>query len=110
MCLAALLLRLRPGLAWRTLLRDGRNHKSPNAGLTEAATAGALGVQLGGMNYYDGQPLDKPTIGEAVVPLSPAHIRLANALMFTTAGLFLMACLLLRVGTLHLWHTWRVAG
>jgi adenosylcobinamide-phosphate synthase len=109
-CLAALLLRLRPGLAWRTLLRDGRNHQSPNAGLTEAATAGALGVQLGGLNYYDGQPLEKPTIGEAVVPLSPRHIRLANALMFATAGLFLMACLLLRAASLHLWHTWRVAG
>ncbi len=64
-CLAALLLRLRPRLAWRTLLRDGRNHTSPNAGLTEAAMAGALGVQLGGVNYYDGQPLEKPTIGEA---------------------------------------------
>jgi adenosylcobinamide-phosphate synthase len=109
-CLAALLLRLRPGLAWRTLLRDGRNHQSPNAGLTEAATAGALGVQLGGLNYYDGQPLEKPTIGEAVVPLSPRHIRLANALMFATAGLFLMACLLVRAASLHLWHTWRVAG
>jgi adenosylcobinamide-phosphate synthase len=110
LCLAALLLRLRPGLAWRTLLRDGRNHASPNAGLTEAAMAGALGVHLGGVNHYDGQPLEKPTIGEAIVPLSARHIRLANALMFTTAGLFLMACLVLRAGSLHLWHTWRAAG
>jgi adenosylcobinamide-phosphate synthase len=109
-CLAALLLRLRPGLAWRTLLRDGRNHTSPNAGLTEAAMAGALGVQLGGRNYYDGQPLEKPTLGEALVPLSARHIRLANALMFLSSGLFLTACLVLRAGTLHLWHTWRAAG
>ena len=65
MCVAALLLRLRPGSALRTLLRDGRKHASPNAGLTEAAMAGALGVQLGGVNYYDGQPLEKPTIGDA---------------------------------------------
>jgi adenosylcobinamide-phosphate synthase len=110
LCLAALLLRLRPGLAWQTLLRDGRNHASPNAGLTEAAMAGALGVQLGGVNHYDGQALEKPTIGEAIVPLSARHIRLANALMFVTAGLFLTACLVLRSGTLHLWHTWRTAG
>ena len=76
MCLAALLLRLRPGLALRTLLRDGRKHASPNAGLTEAAMAGALGVQLGGVNYYDGQPLEKPTIGEPLVPLvAAAHPR-----------------------------------
>ena len=62
--------------------------------------AGALGVQLGGVNYYDGEPLEKPTIGDALVPLSPRHIRLANALMFLTTGLFLAACLLLRAGTL----------
>jgi adenosylcobinamide-phosphate synthase len=109
-CIAALLLRLRPGLAARTLLCDGRKHDSPNAGLTEAAMAGALGVQLGGVNYYDGQPSVKPTIGEAIEPLSPRHIRLANALMFVTAGLFLAVCLALRAETLQLWHTWRTFG
>jgi len=31
--------------------------------------AGALGVHVGGVNYYAGQPLEKPTIGDAVVPL-----------------------------------------
>jgi hypothetical protein len=62
--------------------------------------AGALGVQLGGVNHYDGQPLEKPTIGDAVVPLAPRHIRLANALMFVAAGLFLAVCLALRVGTI----------
>ena len=101
-CLAALLLRLRPGLALRTLFRDGRKHASPNAGLTEAAMAGALGVQLGGVNYYDGQPLERPTIGDAIVPLCPRHIRLANVLMFVAAGLFLAVCLALRAGTLQL--------
>jgi adenosylcobinamide-phosphate synthase len=98
---------LRPGLALRTLLRDGRKHTSPNAGLTEAAMAGALGVQLGGVNYYDGQPLEKPTIGEAAVPLSPRHIRLANALMFVSAGLFLAVCFAVRAETLQLLSTWR---
>jgi len=88
-------------------LRDGRKHTSPNAGLTEAAMAGALGVQLGGVNYYDGQPLEKPTIGEAVVPLSPRHIRLANVLMFMSAGLFLVVCLAVRAETLQLLSTWR---
>ena len=54
--------------------RDGRNHASPNSGLAEAAMAGALGVQLGGVTYYDGEPLEKPTIGDAFVPLvAPPH-------------------------------------
>ena len=109
-CVAALLLRLRPKRALQTLLRDGRKHASPNAGLTEAAMAGALGVQLGGVNYYDGQPLEKPIIGDVVAPLCPRHIRLANALMFVAAGLFLAVCLALRVGTLQLWSTWRAVG
>lgn len=108
-CIAALLLHLRPRLALETLLRDGRKHASPNAGLTEAAMAGALGVQLGGTNYYDGKALEGPTIGEAVVPLSRYHIRLANLLMFTTAGLFLALCLGAQAEVIHLWQTLRAS-
>ena len=72
--------------------------------------AGALGLQLGGVNYYGGEPVVKPTMGEAHVPLSAQHILRANALMLLTTGLFLAACLAFRVGTVHLWHTWRAAG
>jgi adenosylcobinamide-phosphate synthase len=94
---AALLLRQRPWQALRILARDGRKHASPNSGLAEAAMAGALGIQLGGMTYYDGQSLDKPTIGDALVPLTPRHIRLANQLMYATAGLFLLVTLTARI-------------
>jgi adenosylcobinamide-phosphate synthase len=109
-CVAAFLLRQSPAGALRMLLRDGRKHASPNAGLTEAAMAGALGVELGGVTYYDGQPLDKPTIGEATVPLAAGHIRSANAVMFVTAGLFLALCLAARAIVPHLWQLWRAAG
>lgn len=109
-CVAGVLLRLRPRLALHTLLRDGRKHSSPNAGLTEAAMAGALGVELGGSNYYDGQLLAKPAIGQVIVPLSAEHIKQANALMFVSAGLLLVLCLALRVGTLHFWYAWRTTG
>jgi adenosylcobinamide-phosphate synthase len=37
-------------------LRDGSRHPSPNAGQSEAAMAGALGVRLGGTNLYGGLP------------------------------------------------------
>ena len=37
-------------------LRDGASQPSPNAGYPEAAVAGALGVQLGGLNFYGGVP------------------------------------------------------
>jgi len=53
-CVAALLTRHDARQAWQTFLRDGNRHPSPNAGQPEAAMAGALGVRLGGMNYYGG--------------------------------------------------------
>jgi len=92
-CLAAAGLRERAVASLRTLLRDARNHASPNAGFTEAAIAGALGVQLGGLNYYFGRPSRKPTIGDSVETLGKAHIPRANALMFATVGIFLALCL-----------------
>jgi adenosylcobinamide-phosphate synthase len=109
-CVAAFLLRQNPTSSLRMLLRDGRKHASPNAGLTEAAMAGALGVELGGVTYYDGQPLDKPAIGEATVPLAAGHIRSANAVMFVTAGLLLAACLAARAAVPYLWQLGRATG
>jgi len=69
MVLAAPLSGLSPGGAWRIMRRDGKNHSSPNSGIPEAAAAGALGVRLGGTNYYFGQPVAKPTIGDPQRPL-----------------------------------------
>jgi adenosylcobinamide-phosphate synthase len=55
--------------SWRALRRDGRKHPSPNAAQTEAAMAGALGVRLGGINYYEGRPSHKPLLyAEGRVP------------------------------------------
>ncbi len=76
--------------AFRILLRDGRKNPSPNAGLSEAAAAGALNVQLGGMNYYFGEPSIKPLIGEPGTPLTSTHIRKANILMFVSYGVSLL--------------------
>jgi adenosylcobinamide-phosphate synthase len=69
MTLAAPLVGLSPWGAREIMARDGGNHASPNSGIPEAAAAGALGVQLGGTNYYFGKPMEKPTIGDPVHPL-----------------------------------------
>lgn len=42
----------RPGTVLRTWRRDAGKHPSPNAGVVEAAAAGALGVRLGGRTEY----------------------------------------------------------
>jgi len=62
-CAAAFVTRHDARRAWQIFLRDGGHHPSPNAGRPEAAMAGALGVRLGGMNYYGGEPSPKPELG-----------------------------------------------
>lgn len=47
----------------KTMITDGRKHLSPNAGIPEAAIAGALGVRLGGPSKYNGIEIQKPYIG-----------------------------------------------
>lgn len=63
---AAAILRLRWRSAVATIVRDARSQPSPNAGYPEAALAGALGVRLGGLNYYFGRPVQKPFLGDPV--------------------------------------------
>jgi len=84
MVLVAPLVGLSAGGAWRIMRRDGRRHSSPNAGIPEAAAAGALGVQLGGTNVYFGQPVAKPTLGEPLRPLDGTAWRGAVRLMYGT--------------------------
>jgi len=45
-------------------LRDGAPDPSPNAGVSQAAYARAVGVQLGGLNQYGGQQRCKPLLAE----------------------------------------------
>ena len=45
-------------------LRDGASDPSPNAGVSQAAYAHAVGVQLGGINHYNGQKKSKPVLNQ----------------------------------------------
>jgi adenosylcobinamide-phosphate synthase len=78
---AAALLGLSASAAWRIAWRDGQKNLSPNAGIAEAAVAGALGVRLGGVMERRGRPANQPEIGDPVVPLAPEHLPAANRLM-----------------------------
>ena len=81
LCLAAPLTPLNGKDACRIFRRDRKNHKSPNSAHTEAAAAGALGVQLAGPSYYFGQLVEKPTIGDPLRPIEPEDIRRVNGLV-----------------------------
>ena len=95
MCAAAGLVGLDSNRAWSVFRRDRYNHTSPNSAHTEAACAGALGVQLGGGNVYFGKHVDKPTIGDATRPVTADDIVQANKLMYATAVLGLGAAVLI---------------
>ena len=82
--------------AWSIFKRDRLNHKSPNSAHTEAACAGALHVRLGGDNYYFGQLVRKPTIGDGGRPVEPEDIKRANRLLSATAFLFVFLCIIVR--------------
>jgi adenosylcobinamide-phosphate synthase len=77
--------------ALATTRRDGRRHASPNSGIPEAAFAGALGVRLGGPNFYQGVCVDKPFIGADFAEAEPADIKRAGDLMVLSATLWLAA-------------------
>jgi adenosylcobinamide-phosphate synthase len=92
--LGALIMRLDVVNCIRILFRDGRKHHSPNSGLSEAAFAGALGIQLGGLNFYDGIPDKKPVIGNMVRHVETNDIQKANILMILTTVLFTIVCII----------------
>jgi adenosylcobinamide-phosphate synthase len=82
----------RPGHALRIMLRDGRKHRSPNAGWPESAMAGALGLALAGPRRYHGDIVADPWLGDGTARAATADI--ARALR-----LYALACLI-QVGLL----------
>jgi adenosylcobinamide-phosphate synthase len=68
-----------PSDALRAWHRDAGRHPSPNAGVVEAAFAGALGVRLGGPTQYLHELQIRPTLGDGPAP-SVADLRRAVAL------------------------------
>jgi adenosylcobinamide-phosphate synthase len=95
---AALLLRLNVRNSVRVTLRDASRQPSPNSGYPEAAVAGALSVQLGGVNYYQGLRSEKPFLGDALRPLRWSLFRSLRGVLYGTTILFTLL-----VGGLAAW-------
>lgn len=68
--------------SFKTMLKDGRKHPSPNSGISEAAMAGALGMRLGGPSSYQGRVLEKPFLGEEKRNIQPSFITEALTISF----------------------------
>jgi adenosylcobinamide-phosphate synthase len=78
----------RAGRALHVMLRDGRKHRSPNAGWPEGAIAGALGLMLAGPRHYAGEVVVDPFLGDGTPIATVTDISRALRLYFR-------ACLIL---------------
>lgn len=85
--------------AFKAMTQDARKHASPNAGWTEAAMAGALGVRLGGPVRYDGVVSHRPWFGSGPAPTASD---LARGLRTYLIALVLLTLCLIIGGTLWL--------
>lgn len=95
---AAFFLGMDAQAAVRIHWRDGRRHASPNSGLSEAAMAGALGIQLGGPVRREGILDPMPCIGDPVNRIDRSHIRKANRVMFAATAAAVAAGILITKG------------
>ncbi|MDR7855761.1 adenosylcobinamide-phosphate synthase CbiB [Tissierella sp.] len=74
----------------KVMIRDRKNHKSPNCAYPEGAVAGLLGIQLGGNNYYHGKLVEKPTIGDRINDITKVDINNTIEIMYRSEFLLLI--------------------
>ncbi len=89
----------KPLTLWRLCWRDANQDPSPNSGWSECAYAAALGVQVGGTNYYKGQVQEKPLLGDNLQPITADVIQQALKLTRYNFLLWLGFLLSLEFGT-----------
>ena len=96
---AAFILGLDYKNSYRIYKRDRYNHTSPNSAHPESAVAGALGIRLGGANYYFGKIVKKPTIGDKnkVIEISDLY-KTNNILLVVTLLGFSVGLIIIVLG------------
>ena len=94
MLAAGVLLGLDGKNGWRIFRRDRFNHASPNSAQTESVCAGLLGVRLAGDAWYHGVLHRKKYIGDDTREIAHRDILLACRLLYLTAFLTLLLCVL----------------
>lgn len=79
---------------FKIMLRDRKNHKSPNAPYPEGAAAGLLGIRLGGDNYYHGKLIKKPSLGDFKRNIEKSDIKSTIEIMYRSEILLLVTYLI----------------
>lgn len=93
--LTSSILRLKTKQVYLAIKKFSKLHPSPNSGIPEAGVAGALGIQLGGTNYYGGIPSHRAKMGEPVKAIEAKDIKYAVTMMHGAAVLFIVWGLML---------------
>jgi adenosylcobinamide-phosphate synthase len=79
------------GFSWRQSRiiwqRDGHQYPSPNAGLPQAALAGALQIRLGGPAVYGGVKSEKPFLGDDRTGITLVEYRQTVTILFAASAL-----------------------
>lgn len=83
--------------AWRVMMRDHAKHASPNGGWTEGATAGALGVRLGGDATYFGVLYKKASMGDPKRIVESNDIVRTTRLMWASSIIILILLVIIRI-------------
>ncbi|WP_411168707.1 cobalamin biosynthesis protein [Clostridium sp. MB05] len=97
----SLLLNLNYKESFKIYLRDRNNHSSPNSAHPEATVAGALGLRLGGANYYFGKLVKKPTIGDELKEIEVRDVYKTNNILYLVSFFsYLLALSLTVIGRL----------
>jgi adenosylcobinamide-phosphate synthase len=81
----------------RAVITFAHLHPSPNSGIPEAAVAGGLGIQLGGLNQYGGVTSERARLGWPNRPIDKEDIihtvrLLYGVSYFVMGGLLCVAC------------------
>ncbi len=87
---------LSPIRAYRSVRTFAKLHPSPNSGIPESAAAGAIGIELGGVNRYFGAESERARMGWHLKPIEPGHIRLAVKLLY-------LVSVMLAAGGIAIW-------
>ena len=98
MCFAsALISGLSAKDAWRVMMRDHAKHASPNGGWTEGATAGALGIRLGGDATYFGVLFKKASLGDPTRVVRSSDIEKTTHLMWVSSIIILIVLIIVKM-------------
>lgn len=90
--------RLSASGARRAIVSFAHLHPSPNSGIPEAAVAGALGIEIGGVNHYGGVVSERARMGWPLRPMQRDDIVLAVVILYRVSYIVaggLLVCALL---------------